>query len=327
MAAHLRSSLRALRPQSLSERHAKPYRQLLTFVLSALWILDELKNDPLEDLVDEQIADKPNDVSLREAAMHGAAGSGNQAMFSAIFLIHARDYLGMPVQAKLDDWVELHIQHMNRFGFWGSPPGMTHLQFQNGYHQHEVLEFLGVDNPRLEQTIAAIRGLADTEGHFAPYPGGGGCYDYDAVFMLTPHGRIYDEETGRLLRRTARTLLIEQNTDGGFCESHKVRPQSIVQLATFARHVWAARGNSGAVRERLRYALTLQRPKHNRIRTHWSHYSREWNESDLWDSWFRMLALARIDVAMHPERAESWGFINYPGIGYHPSLQGGKVDH
>jgi hypothetical protein len=310
-----------MRPHEPADLHTKPYRQLLTFGLSALAILDELKHDPLEDLVCEQIDDNVADKLRRAGVLDGQAGSGNQAMFAAIFMIHARDYLGVPVDEKLKEWVETHIKHMNRFGFWGSPSGMTHLQFQNGYHQHEVLEYLGIDNPKLDQTLTAVRGLVDAEGHFAPYPGGGGCYDYDAVFMLTPHGRIPDEATRGVLERTACSLFAEQNPDGGFCESLQVRPRSITQLAGFVRHAWAARGTRAALNERLRYGLTLQRPKHDRIHTHWSHYSREWGESDLWDSWFRMLTLARIDVAMNPANATNWGFIDYPGIGYHPSLR------
>ena len=27
--------------------------------------------------------------------------------------------------------------------------------------------------------------MGDKSGQFAPYPGGGGCFDYDAVFILT----------------------------------------------------------------------------------------------------------------------------------------------
>lgn len=323
LASTLRAGLREQRPRDLNDRHAKPFRQLLTFGLSALAILDELKSDPLEDLVREQIESDLAGAFARSGVLQGRAGSGNQSMFSAIFMLHARDHLGMPMQSKLDEWCEAHLRHMNRFGFWGEDRWMTHLQFQNGYHQHEILEYLGVDNPRQSATLEAVRSLADAEGHFAPYPGGGGCYDYDAVFMLTPHGGIPDEETRRLLERTANTLLGEQNADGGFCESRRVRSRSVSQLAGFVRHIAAAWGNPGAFRERLRYGLTLQRPRHDRIHTHWSRYSRRWDESDLWDSWFRMLALARIDVALHPGHAGQWGFIDYPGIGYHPSLRHG----
>jgi hypothetical protein len=314
----IRRAIRRQRQLAGQRFRDKPFRQLLTFSLSALHVLGELKADPLEDLVLEQL---PRDVGQELegfGCFDGVVGTGNQAMFLAIFLLHARNELGVDTQLAIDDWVGLHLRHMNRFGFWGDDRWMTHLQFQNGYHQHEILEYLGVDNPRWQATAEAVRGLVDAEGHFAPYPGGGGCFDYDAVFMLTPHRRISDDVTRNLLQRTARTLLMEQNSDGGFCESHRVRPQSLENLSGFARHIWAARHNPGALRERLRYGLTLQRSRHDRIYTHWSRYSRRWNESDLWDSWFRILALARIDVALYPERKDAWGFINYPGIGFHP---------
>ena len=80
----------------------------------------------------------------------------------------------------------------------------------------------------------------------------------------------------------------------------------------------------GSPADWLRYArsdlaLALQRSKHNRIRTHWSHYSREWGESNLWDSWFRMATVARIQCSLDPAALSSWGFIDYPGIGHYSS--------
>ena len=120
---------------------------------------------------------------------------------------------------------------------------------------------------------------------------------------------------------TANSILSEQNEDGGFCESLHVRPRSLANISASFLH--AFNGCGRARTERLRSALTLLRPKHDRIHTHWSVYSREWSESDLWDSWFRMLTLARIDCALNPEHSKSWGFINFPGIGFHPSLSGG----
>ena len=50
------------------------------------------------------------------------------------------------------------------------------------------------------------------------------------------------------------------------------------------RHIRSGRGTARV--ERLRYGLTLLRRRHDRIQTHWSRYSREWSESNLWDSWF-----------------------------------------
>lgn len=313
--------MRSMRARPGTDVRGKPYRQLLTFSLSALAALPGASPRMLDDLVEEQVSHADADDLSRLGCLKGLAGSGNQAMFMAIFLLHGRDQLGLATQPLIDQWVQLHLQHMNRFGFWGGGKHMTHLQFQNGYHQHEVLEYLQVENPRLADTVAAVQGLADPAGHFAPYPGGGGCFDYDAIFLLTPEGGLPDQGARALLMKTAAAIRSEQRPDGGFAESLLVRPRSAANLRTFAFHILRARGNGPLFAERLRQGLTLQRPKHDRIHTHWSQYSRRWDESDLWDSWFRMLALARIEVALDPACAGRWGFIDYPGIGYHPSLR------
>lgn len=320
LAVHLRAALRGVRGNGDILR-GKPYRQLLAFVLSALAALGQMETDPLPDLIREQLPTDLGKELVGLGCLEGKPGSGNQAMFLAIFLLHARDYLGVDTKDQINQWVDLHQGAMNRFGFWGPDKGMTHLQFQNGYHQYEIFEYLGVKNPRKEEAMAAVRSLADPQGHFAPYPGGGGCYDYDAVFVLTPDGKIPDPRTQALLLRTAETLKAEQRPDGGFAESLYIRPRCPANLVRFASQIAHAVGNGPLFLERLRYALTLQRPRHNRIHTHWSQYSRRWNESDLWDSWFRMMTLARIEVALDPSAASRWGFIDYPGIGYHPSLR------
>lgn len=317
----IRNGVHAARRQYPGVPFDKPYRQLLAFTLSALSILNAIEEDPLPGLVSEQLIEDVKVALTKTGALEGIPQSGNHAMFYAIFLIHTRDYLGLKVKSQLDDWIALHQQHMNRFGYWGPGKAMTHLQFQNGYHQHEIYEYLGVSNPRINTTVSATRALADTQGHFAPYPGGGGCYDYDAVFMLTPGGRIPDSSTEDILRLTIETLLSEQTVEGGWGESRLVRPRNLKQLWRFTSHVARSFPNFDLFCERLRYALSLQGFKHNRIHTHWSKYSRYWDEADLWDSWFRMLTIARIQVAFDPTLDREWGFIDYPGIGYHPSLR------
>lgn len=313
--------IRQLRQAAGHDIRSKPYRQLLTFSLSALAILPGASPAMLNDLVAEQIE---SDIERQLAilgCLDGKAGSGNQAMFLAIFLIHARNFIGMNTQVRIDQWVDLHLRHMNCFGFWGNAEGMTHLQFQNGYHQYEILEYLNISNSNTSNMLRAVCSMADREGHFAPYPGGGGCYDYDAVFLLTPDGQIFDQSIRQLLLKTASTIKREQGVDGGFPESLSVRPRSAANGLKFIEHILSAIGNWSLLIERIRYGITLQRSKHDRIHTHWSRYSRAWDEADLWDSWFRMLALARIDVACNPHHYKEWGFIDYPGIGYHPSLR------
>jgi hypothetical protein len=310
--------------KSIRERHNlltidKPYLQLLTFTLSALSILGTLDDRPFADEVCSLLPDDVEAALLNAKALQGAARSGNQAMFLAILLIYARDYLGCDTQSAIDKWVFSHRRSINQFGFWGSSPSPSHLQFQNGYHQYEIFHFLQTLNIPWEQAAASVALLADNQGHFAPYPGGGGCYDYDAVFMLTTQ-RNLSLHYRQLLMRTTASILAEQNADGGFCESRYIRPRSLENLFRAINHGLSCCGRARL--ERFRFSLTLLRPKYDRIHTHWSSYSREWTESNLWDSWFRMLTLARIDCAINPENVNLWGFINFPGIGFNPVLFG-----
>lgn len=297
----------------------KAYLQLLTFTLSALAILGTLCASPLRE---EVLALLPGDV---EAELHacgclrGLPRSGNQAMFLGILLLHARDWLSLPMQGQLDRWVGAHLAHINRFGFWGSNRSMSHLQFQNGYHQYEIFEYLHTPGVPWGSAAAGVAGLADALGHFSPYVGGGGCYDYDAVVLLT--GAPTDQRA--LLAGTYQTVRSEQNDDGGFCESRYVRPRSWSNIKATLQHIAAGTGQARI--ERIRWGANLLRRKHDRIHTHWSRYSRRWNESNLWDSWFRMLALARIETTLDPVKAREWGFIDYPGIGFHPCARGSMI--
>lgn len=297
--------------------HDKPYLQLLTFTLSALMILGTLTKDPLEKEIIDLLPNNIDKALLDSRSLTGAPRSGNQAMFLGILLIYSRDYLGLDVQHHIDSWIDLHLTAMNSFGFWGNSATMSHLQFQNAYHQYELFAYMNVPEVPWVNASEAVATLADIDGHFAPYPGGGGCYDYDAAFFLTSSDRAIARHRD-LLIKLAYSILKEQNLDGGYCESHCVRPRSFANFSRSLVHVLKGRGQART--ERLRYCLTLLRTKHDRIHTHWSVYSREWGESDLWDSWFRMLSIARIDCALNPEHATDWGFINFPGIGFNTIL-------
>ncbi len=296
----------------------KPFLQLLVFSLSVLSIFDRHHDDSLCPIIEEVVVKDVGRYLNKTGALDGRPQSGNLAMFAAILLIHARDHMGLDANHLLQDWVDLHLESMNRFGFWGQDRRMTYLQFQNGYHQYEILDYLEVDDPKAEVAANRVEEMADRDGHFAPYPGGGGCYDYDAISTLTARGVECSHERRQLLKRTFKSISESQNPDGGFAESCFIRPRTLRNMLSNIQHV--IQSNGFLRRERLRGIVSTQRPKHDRIHTHWSEYSREWGESDLWDSWFRVMALARIQIVLEPGTEQDWGFINYPGIGYHHSL-------
>jgi hypothetical protein len=291
----------------------KAFLQLLAFSLSTLHLLEAREQYPLTDIVESLVPDDMQAYLEEVRAYDGVPRSGNLAMCMGVLVIYGRNFLGMSFDNQIETWVNGHLTHMNQYGYWGDE-SITHLQFQNGYHQYEILEYLGLENPSIESAVAFVRQIADSRGQFAPYFGGSGCYDYDAVSIITSPDRMLTDTDIKLLSVTVGTILSEQNQDGGFSESQWIRPRSSRSIIAGIRHVLSAK--NALRKERARYFLALLSPKHDRLNTHWTSYSRHWSESDLWDTWFRLLTLARIDCAINPVNHDRWGFIDFPGIGY-----------
>ncbi len=317
----LRNNIRKLKKKMSSEKRTliydKSFLQLLSFTLSSLKILNTIEKDPMPELTENIF----KGVSIKSylnniGAFDGKPGSGNFAMFFAINLLHNKIYLNRKVENKIDEWVDLHLKAMNINGFFGCKFSNPFLQFQNGYHQYEILDFLNIDGIFWQKAADFVSKLSDKDGHFAPYPGGGGCYDYDAIFFLTSKF-VNIQKFRKQLSITYKTILNEQNTDGGWCESKFIRPRSFKNHLKSINHIF--KGDFISFLFKLKTNISIQRNKFNKLKTHWSIYSRGWNESDLWDTWFRNLLLEKINLVIYAEESNSFikkKFINYPGIGY-----------
>ncbi len=307
---------------SFQDLEGKPFRQLLCFSLSAISILDTKCVTLLDSYVSEQLSFYDQNSLKRLGCLDGIAGSGNQAMFYAIFLIHSSEYMGINTSLRIKSWIELHIKSINSYGFWGDFHNLTHLQFQNGYHQYEIFEYLNVNFDNHPIDVFDFVSLADKVGHFAPYPGGGGCYDYDAIFLLTSNYISYLPNLKDYLIQTSESILYEMNDDSGFCENILANSYKPIFYALAISHLYNSLDKPYLLKERLKSLISIHLPKNYRVRTHWTKYSRKWNESNLWDTWFRLLTLAKVDVFLNPENLKYWYFINYPGIGYHKTNRG-----
>tara|TARA_B100000212_G_scaffold315529_1_gene269768 strand:- start:1190 stop:2341 length:1152 start_codon:yes stop_codon:yes gene_type:complete len=300
----------------------KPFRQLLCFSLSALSILDESKPALLNKYVSEQLTLYSKDKSLYElGCLKGIPGSGNQAMFYAIFLIHAKTYLGTNTSQEIKNWIQMHIKHSNSFGFWGNSNNLKHIHFQNGYHQYEIFDYLGIKNYLLFKSKEDLINLSDKYGHFAPIIGGGGCYDYDAIFILTSNNIKRDKELEGFLYKIKNNLILMQNFDGGFPENKLIKSDLKKFYNGEIFHLLNVLFKPEILIERIRAFISVHRPRNKFIHTHWTNYSRKWDESDLWDTWFRLLAIARIEIFLDNKKFKEWNMINYPGIGFHHLLK------
>ena len=296
-----------------SQLFSKPVLQLQTFTLSALSILGSLDEKPFRSFSTQFLSFNISHYLDYFRTSHGAPKSGNMAMFLAINLLYLRDYLGIDTSQSLYQWTNYHLSSRNCYGFWG-PNTFNYLQFQNGYHQYEILHYLSLLPSDLSYITNPILSLSDIDGHFAPYPGGGGCYDYDAISLITLNSQLSRDDCLKLSLLMS-SIITEQNPDGGFCESHLVRPVTLSSLRNTLLHSLHSPSFKVSL-SKFVYNINLLRPKHSRIHTHWSKYSRQWFESDLWNTWFRLQTIAKIQIYMQPSAKDSWHFINFPGIGY-----------
>lgn len=286
----------------------KPFLQLLTFSLSALKILDVQNDSEIDKMIIEIFPKNFIDEMNYLGVDKGLPGSGNFAMFYAIIILNNFD------STLIDNWISYHVNNFNKNGFWGNH--LNHLSFQNGYHQYEIFKYLNfkIDNNLKKKILKHLLNCSDKNGHFAPYPGGGACFDYDAVFLiLFCYDKKYDKDINDVLNRLRKSLINEQNDDGGFCENKYVRP---FKLIDFVNKIFKSSSKS-ILKERILHFIFLVRPKNSKITNHWCDYSRRWSESNLWDSWFRMQTLVLINIFFKRTKLQNWGFIKFPGIGYY----------
>ena len=293
-------------------RYNKPFLQLFCFTLSSLNILDgHLNNKNLE------ILNKILDIEIRKNLNHknvdkGVAGSGNHSMFFAIFNIYANDFLKLDRLYQIQEWLDFNSKSMNSNGFWGRNIKMDYLQFQNGYHQYEIFEYLKFKKASWNNAAKKILLMSDRYGHFAPWPGGGACYDYDAIFMLTSKF-VNDVGQTNILKRTLNSIVNEQNFDGGFCESRYMNKNFWLKFLNVIKHI---KSQPSHIRVWSLYInLNLFRYKHRHIITHWSHTNRKWDESNAWDTFFRLSTIYRICNRLNLKEKSLFKINNFPGIG------------
>lgn len=293
-------------------RYDKSFLQLYCFTLSSLNILGgTLNNQNLEIL--KKILEIDVKKTLEEKGVdRGVTKSGNHSMFFAVFNIYAKNYLNINRSEQIKEWLDFNSNSINSNGFWGKKINMDYLQFQNGYHQYEIFEYLAFKNVPWDKAAKKVLLMSDRQGHFAPWPGGGACYDYDAIFMLTSKF-VKDAAHEDTLRKTLNSIINEQNLDGGFCESRYMKNNICSKFLNMINHImfqpkhiklWSLYIN-----------FNLLRYKNRHIVTYWTHTHRKWDESNAWDTFFRLSTIYRICNRLNLNEKDLFKINNFPGIG------------
>ncbi len=291
----------------------KPFLQLFCFTLSALNILNGSLSKKNLKILEFFLNLKVEELMIARSVNLGLPGSGNYSMFLAVLNIYAQEKLDEDRSLEIKKWLKFNLNSVNDNGFWGNFPKINHLQFQNGYHQYEIFEYLAFHKAPWNQAAKSTLTLADQIGHFSPYPGGGGCYDFDAIFLLTSDF-VDDIGQNMILNKSLGTIISEQNKDGGFCESKLLRNHNNwPRLLSLVSHIHSQ--PSHLKLSSLRIGLNLFRFKHKTVSTHWTSIDRKWNESNAWDTFFRLSAIFRIYSYLGLPEKELFKVNHFPGIG------------
>jgi len=318
LSSKLIKSLSRAREFYKNDLNGKPHLQFLCFTLSALETLGEANNVDTLKYVSSLNKFKFRELEVNFRLASGKAPSGNLAMFHAVINLYLiRNNINVDeCSIFIRDWLNYHEKSINKFGFWGSDTGFSRYRnFQNGYHQWEIFSYLNQYPSGIKDAARTVASLQDRTGHFSPYPGGGGCYDYDAAYILLTYKKIasdymYDQKLKLLLD----ALILEQNDDGGFAETQSFINGINLNYKGILNHIPSTQ--FGVSAERFVEILKRIRHKHRKIHTHWSLYSRDWDESNLWDSWFRVLTILRIALDLGLIEGVKVNSINFPGIGH-----------
>ncbi|MBX2976365.1 MAG: hypothetical protein KF721_09540 [Ignavibacteriaceae bacterium] len=305
------------------EMVSKEVFQLTSFALSALNLLGRKSKFELEFFKYWQTRDAVIDYLEKMGCWVGKPSSGNMAMFLGIFMTIAYEeskdekYLDL-----LNCWFEEHEKHQNpNTGFWEKEPIKNHyFGYQNGFHQLEIFSYWKREVKYYDKIVDRVLMLSNSDGTFWSYPGGGACYDYDAVKLLVDCGinKNYKNESIKpLFEKVLDHVFSVQNADGGFCEN-KFLPKQIKWLINLKTLEFLCFKNPNQnFFLKFRSIVSISRRKFWKNKTHWVSNSVPWDESDLWSTWFRMLTILEVTETLQFYRKENhFRFLRTIGLGW-----------
>lgn len=296
--------------------------QLTSFCLSALHMLNGEPKYQLNFLNTWTHQDDVNRYLTEQGCLEGRPGSGNMAMFLAIFLSYQYDKNESSAADNIAEWFYQHNKFQNRStGFWGNGIRKQYYSgFQNAFHQFVVYNYWDQRIASYEKIVDSVIAIQDSHGHFTPTPGGGACFDYDAADVLINLGlknNYRSNDIKKVLQKLFYAVLDNQNPDGGFCESNKIEHSKTYTLAKNFSNIFSGpKPLLWFVRLAMTMHLALKRG--HKLNTHWTNTGTDRYESDLWSTWFRCLTLAEISEAIdieHPVSKLEWHFQDFIGLG------------
>jgi hypothetical protein len=303
----------------------KPVHQLTCFAINALKILGEQPKHPFNFLSTWRKFEDISSYLKRKGCFEGRPGSGNLAMFLGTFLTFDYEVNNDPRSLELLNlWFSCHDETQNsRTGFWGQSLRQKLFKgFQNAFHQFVIYNYWERKIQYHDKIVDNILSLQDSDGFFAPLPGGGGCWDFDAADTLINCGlnRNYKANSIKLsLVKLFNSIIISQKEDGGFCESRKMQP-GLAKLfhPDILRFIVSSR-DLNVMYHKFKTIAPIYLFNQRKLFVHWNKKGCFWDQSDLWNTWFRCLTLAKIENALTINKDQikhKWKFHESIGFGW-----------
>lgn len=289
--------------------------QLASFAVSALAALGRTPAHPLRFLEPLRAPDAVRAYLDGLAWDRNPWNSGNRALFLASLLWQASD---AGARTALDAWFEWHDRRARPSGFWGEGHRSDwYVGMGGAAHQYLVYHFHRREPPHLRAAVDRVLRMQYADGRFWPVPGGGSCYELDALEILAV-GRAWSDhrrdEIAESARRATGVVLSSRNADGGFCWA--------ARRWFDLPDAWRAFAGPGDLKTRvwtLRALANAHVLRHEEARrTAWVEGAHPVGVSSVYDTWFRLLTLATASRLGSDPRTSGvpWAAVPAPNWGY-----------
>lgn len=152
-------------------------------------------------------------------------GSSNVIMNYGVMLQYARDYMDLDCNRSveaLEDWLLKEIRE--DCAMWQSKTEISgatlYETIRGAYHIYPLLIYDGISIPNFEKAIPFIMDSQNKQGGFDAAKFSSACADIDAIDPLLratkTSSEYYENDVKTVIRKAKRWILKNQNSDGGF---------------------------------------------------------------------------------------------------------------
>jgi len=255
----------------------------------------------------------------------------NRIMFILNFLIHEQKNCNAQQQPCVEfvvNWLDENQDPAT--GFWHLGRAVSyHNQMAGAYHFLFYYTYLGRIPNCVERIVDSTLAVQDYDALFSCAGGGDSCSDLDAVDLLCRATLYTDYKRALIARRLSRTYMSlwhNQNRDGGFCWARRNKFSPVKILRVFNPRLLVQTSlkdfldNAGAkVRNQVNVLFFP-----SRLMWKYSGLDKmqiKFNDSDIWSTWFRLLAIGFIEETFpevsNGKRTFQWNFRKNPGLGFY----------